>query len=407
MGMDVIDSFVDGYGSDRDEYEKIRDALKKTIDKMLNDAGIMAITSSRTKDPDRLREKLEKRNEEKKYKVEQDIINDIPDLVGARIALYFPDDASKIPALLPTYFDIKKIKIFPDEQRKYKEYERRFSGYAATHYRVQLKSSPAKLNPVVEIQVASLLMHAWSEVEHDLAYKAKKGDVSYEEYEALDEINGLVIAGEISLQRLQRLTQARILEGKKSFSSHYQLADFLYEKSKEKMREEDVVLGDVESLYKLYEETKRLSIKKIENDLARIDFFSNAPIAQQLIDLHTDTKLHESEFVIANRVNKAIYNVPVDDASLGAFLKVWIQLEKQLDRIIRQRGLDTKRPGERYAFIRNSGIFSGSLQGKYDHLRRVRNEIVHGMSIPTSEEFKQYTREINELISYLSVFPDH
>ena len=38
----------------------------------------------------------------------------------------------------------------------------------------------------------------------------KKGLVSFDEYESLDEINGLMIAGEISLQRLQRTTELRI-----------------------------------------------------------------------------------------------------------------------------------------------------------------------------------------------------
>ena len=60
-------------------------------------------------------------------------------------------------------------------------------------------------------------MHAWAEVEHDLTYKQKKGTVSYDEHESLDEINGLVLAGELSLQRLQRISELRIAsEGKNS-----------------------------------------------------------------------------------------------------------------------------------------------------------------------------------------------
>ena len=56
----------------------------------------------------------------------------------------------------------------------------------------------------IEIQVASLIMHAWSEVEHDLIYKPMQGTLSEEELSILDELNGLVLAGEIALERLQQ-----------------------------------------------------------------------------------------------------------------------------------------------------------------------------------------------------------
>ena len=46
-------------------------------------------------------------------------------------------------------------------------------------------------------------MHAWSEVEHDLIYKPMQGTLSEEELAILDELNGLVLTGEIALERLQ------------------------------------------------------------------------------------------------------------------------------------------------------------------------------------------------------------
>ncbi|WP_213202479.1 hypothetical protein [Erwinia rhapontici] len=41
-----------------------------------------------------------------------------------------------------------------------------------------------------------MLMHARSEVEHELVYKPFQGNLSREEHMILDEINGLVLAGE-------------------------------------------------------------------------------------------------------------------------------------------------------------------------------------------------------------------
>ena len=53
-------------------------------------------------------------------------------------------------------------------------------------------------------------MHASSEVEHDLVYRPFEGTHSDEEYAILDELNGLVIAGEIALLRLQKAGEARV-----------------------------------------------------------------------------------------------------------------------------------------------------------------------------------------------------
>jgi ppGpp synthetase/RelA/SpoT-type nucleotidyltranferase len=59
-------------------------------------------------------------------------------------------------------------------------------------------------NPVIEIQVASVLMHAWAERDHDLVYKTlTSGPASREERCLLDATNGLVHTGEVFLQQLQ------------------------------------------------------------------------------------------------------------------------------------------------------------------------------------------------------------
>lgn len=60
-------------------------------------------------------------------------------------------------------------------------------------------------------------MHAWSEVEHDLIYKPLQGTLSKEELAILDELNGLVLAGEIALERLQAAGNERIQAAKMLF----------------------------------------------------------------------------------------------------------------------------------------------------------------------------------------------
>jgi ppGpp synthetase/RelA/SpoT-type nucleotidyltranferase len=63
-------------------------------------------------------------------------------------------------------------------------------------------------------------MHAWSEVEHDLVYKPLQGSLSEDEYAILDELNGLVLAGEIALERLQRAGESRVSTSGREYRSN-------------------------------------------------------------------------------------------------------------------------------------------------------------------------------------------
>lgn len=387
---DVIDSFLGEYQKQRIEFESVERELKKTLDFLLRDAGIMAIASTRIKDTDRLREKLVSRNNDKHYKQINDIYDDIPDLIGGRIALYFPDDIKRIKALIETKFTIESVKSFPaDQQHDYQKYSRRFSGYSATHYRVRFIDNKV-FRPLIEIQVASLLMHAWSEVEHDLAYKRLKGKVSYEEYETLDEINGLMIAGEISLQRLQRLTKER-LDRSKEVSDHYELALFLDESIPSGISKPSISAGDVETLFSYYEKQDRLSKRKVSNDLSHVDYNSDTPISNQLIDLHIDKNLKDSQFIIENKTKKAVNEVEYDSEALGSFMKAWIGLERTVDKYYGIHGKG------KHNVSYNERIVPNPFREEYFSLKRVRNEIVHSVIIPSINELFCYVDRIKKL----------
>jgi len=100
-----------------------------------------------------------------------------------------------VDRLIRTTFFVKADKTFHEAKRSKKSgssYGRRFSGYGAQHYHVRLKNKAYEADRI-EIQVASVLMHAWAEVEHDLLYKQLTGDPSPSERALLDQINGLVL----------------------------------------------------------------------------------------------------------------------------------------------------------------------------------------------------------------------
>jgi ppGpp synthetase/RelA/SpoT-type nucleotidyltranferase len=73
-------------------------------------------------------------------------------------------------------------------------------------------------------------MHGWAEVEHDLLYKPLSGKPSDTERSILDEINGIVLAGEIALERLQNAMKTRLGMQEQRFNNHYELAAYIYER---------------------------------------------------------------------------------------------------------------------------------------------------------------------------------
>ena len=384
--MSIIDDFILHYKNRCSLYEQVREYAENIVESNLLDSGIMAITSSRVKDANRLKEKLLLRQKDTDYTSFSDIENDIVDFIGVRIALYFPNDQKKVESIIYQLFEVEKIKVFPNEQRKNDTYTRRFSGYCATHYRVFLKENKNTQLPQerirIEIQVASLLMHAWSEVEHDLTYKQKKGLVSYDEYESLDEINGLVIAAEISLQRLQRISELRISAESKPFSNHYLLASYIYDKVEAQFNGE-IILGDVETLYRVLKSKDRLTPQKVYNDLQKIDYTDPAPIAQQLVDMYADNSMKVSQLVLHAKDQKASYDIEskADDKTVGAFLRSWISLEKTIEAAMRKANYSKKPYSAHttYRFLQEHGVLSEQALENYHYLRRVRNELVHGI----------------------------
>ena len=79
----------------------------------LKQNGIRSIVTYRAKRMDTLKMKLENRNAEKQYKTADDCKNDIPDLAGVRIALYFPGDLQEVRRLLESQFAVEKAMAFP------------------------------------------------------------------------------------------------------------------------------------------------------------------------------------------------------------------------------------------------------------------------------------------------------
>jgi ppGpp synthetase/RelA/SpoT-type nucleotidyltranferase len=87
-----------------------------------------------------LAKKLSQRNQDGKgYPKRAAIENDIKDLAGARIALYFPDDMQRVETLIRnTFHVVEKVSHPRTEEQNSRQMRPHFDGYCADHYRVTL-----------------------------------------------------------------------------------------------------------------------------------------------------------------------------------------------------------------------------------------------------------------------------
>ena len=417
----LIKDFVEAFAKNRPVYEDRCRRAAQMVDTLMGQKGIMAIVTSRVKDPERLREKLIRRDQEegRNYQTMEDIYRDVPDLMGIRVALYFPADAQKIEGHLRPLFQIVRTKEHPAriaeyddyykqgftayKRRVYPGYEgRRFDGYCAIHIHVRMDGEP-ETEPVIEIQVASLLMHAWSEVEHDLAYKNKMGQVSREEYEVLDEINGLVLAGEIALNRLNALSQQRIEQETGPFASHYALESYLTKwQSDRGMGDGD--LGNVETLYKLYEMKDMLSRDQVDVELTKLTrrgAGGGEPLADRLVDQFENKTMVKK--VVADAVMKLNGLDPEThhQTQLGKFMAKWNKLEKAIQAALRTRGYKAYNSTVTWRLVVEEYALTGPIREAYHRLRLERNKIVHGYVPTTAAGFDRLNADMDNLLEML------
>ncbi|KAF7551365.1 hypothetical protein G7Z17_g5055 [Cylindrodendrum hubeiense] len=233
----LIEIFMEDYIANYDYYARIAKISEDKCRILLDAYKIPAVITSRAKDPKRLHQKIIKRayeyteqrknnptkreyiNEER-YTSMEDIEADLCDLCGVRVALYFRDQEKVVGELIADgrFFDYKETRSHPDPESKDKS--REAYGYRATHIRVGLPSATKeredirvglpsatkerKLALTIEIQVASLLMHVWSEINHDLGYKTTKGTLSDEQRQILRDINGHLRKGEEMIEGFKK-----------------------------------------------------------------------------------------------------------------------------------------------------------------------------------------------------------
>ena len=154
-------------------YQIFASEVKHLLQGILREEGIVcnAITC-RLKDRDSLSEKIDRKQD--KYKS----LGDLTDIAGVRVITYYTEDVDKVAEIVERNFEIDRENSI--DKRESLEPDR--FGYCSVHYVVEMNQERLTLREYqafsglkCEIQIRSVLQHAWAEIEHDLGYKSEVG----------------------------------------------------------------------------------------------------------------------------------------------------------------------------------------------------------------------------------------
>lgn len=412
----LVDQIISQYQREYDYYQRVAQNCQQQCEAYLESNGIRALVTSRAKRHDRFERKIRKRTPRKNYQTIQDIYDDIMDLSGVRIALYFPGDRDEVRKIIKSRFE-EAIPPKTEFNREESNNKPRFSGYSATHYFVKLKPETLAYQQhrycktIIEIQVASVLMHAWAEVDHDLVYKPLQGEISEGEYQLLDQINGLVIAGEIALEQLQKALETRVKGEESEFNNHYELASYLFEIVTPNTRKStELAMGRIDILFGFLKETHLDTPKKMAPFLKGITTDTEKrPLTDQIVDriliqrsdlYPTYTQVRRGlEAKIPSRFKSIGVPTITKKKAIGEFLVSWIKIEHiltELVKFMKFRVSPQKIVSPR--IIRRLNILDDDSLNEIESLRMLRNNLVHGIEIPQTAYIMSAARTIDNLI---------
>jgi putative GTP pyrophosphokinase len=209
-------------------------------------------------------------------------LSNVTDVAGIRITTYFTDEVDMIAKHLETEFEI--VNEHSVDKRKTMDADR--FGYLSLHYVVKLSDARLTLteyrrfpNLVCEIQVRSILQHAWAEIEHDLGYKAR------------------LAVPQFLRRRFSRLAGLLELADEEFVTIRDELSDYS-EKLPEEIRQSpaDVTLDKLslaefltsnqtaarldQELASLFGAELQLNLAVVENDLALVSFFGIRTVSE-------------------------------------------------------------------------------------------------------------------------------
>lgn len=159
-------TIIESYFSNIYKYQQLGEQVTHALKTILQEKNISVLAIKyRVKSLDSFLEKIHRKN----Y---QDPFREMEDICGIRIIYHFTSDIKKIDEMIQQEFEIKDIINKTNENTPTQ------FGYRSHHYIAQIKKEWLNtphfrgLQDIkFEIQIRTVLMHAWAEIEHKLAYK--------------------------------------------------------------------------------------------------------------------------------------------------------------------------------------------------------------------------------------------
>jgi len=273
--------FVEEYRNSFSLYELFGKRLESLlVDIVQGEEVKIHFSESRAKSPESLRNKISRPG--KSY---DDPANQISDLVGVRLVLYYQDDVEKVGEMIGKEFQVL------EEERSHlvEKYSPDQFGYLSAHYIIKLNEKRAELSEWrpfqcihAEIQIRTVLQHSWAAVSHALQYK-REGDVPLALRRKLFRLAGIFeLADEqfieirderiavdrkshvavVNNQQLTPLDASIVIEVVGTSEEFGRSVDFLLDMKVEFDDDKDLV--DKQYIGVVVEECERLGIKTIE-----------------------------------------------------------------------------------------------------------------------------------------------
>lgn len=152
-------SILEEYKNNLPRFKEIEQEVKAKLNNTLAGSGLLvAAIESRIKSYDSLAGKLEIKGH--KYKS----LADLTDILGLRIITFYLDDVDKVASAVERLFNID----WENSVDKRKIHEIDSFGYLSLHYICSVPEFPYRF----EIQMRTLLQHAWANMDHDTGYKS-------------------------------------------------------------------------------------------------------------------------------------------------------------------------------------------------------------------------------------------
>ena len=152
-------SILEEYRNNLPEFEKAAVKVHALLKQVFDQAGlIVASIEHRVKTEKSLAGKLELKGS--KYSS----LKDITDIVGLRVITFYSDDVDKVASAVDRLFEID----WDNSVDKRKVHEIDSFGYMSLHYICSMDGFPYRF----EIQMRTVLQHAWANMNHDTGYKS-------------------------------------------------------------------------------------------------------------------------------------------------------------------------------------------------------------------------------------------